>query len=130
MTQQNKGGRPVVLVPCGWCRAKMSVSELRRHLPLCPERSVENLLHRTVLDDFEITPYEWHIAGFAYRRGVLEVVEALENKFGKLVPNGKILKYGAAFVTPDEDGEGDIRSSLASGIWRAVREGNWPEKTA
>ncbi len=36
--KRNVGGRPAVLMPCGWCGEPFPISELRGHAPKCPKR--------------------------------------------------------------------------------------------
>ena len=40
----NRGGRPPVIVPCGWCGAPFKTMELRAHLSKCPERPIRKFI--------------------------------------------------------------------------------------
>jgi hypothetical protein len=37
-TPKNKGGRPSISVPCGWCQKPYPVAKIRPHFTICPKR--------------------------------------------------------------------------------------------
>ena len=49
--KQKLGGRPRLLVPCGWCGREQLVSKLMRHLRECEDRPVQR----------EVKPVPWNI---------------------------------------------------------------------